>query len=185
MSETILQVDDLAVEFKTDDGIVKAVDGVSFALARGETLGIVGESGSGKTVTSLSLLRLIPDPPGKIAGGQILLQGRDLLELSYKEMRNVRGNQIAMIFQEPMTALNPVFTIGMQVMETVLTHENISRREAKLRAVEMLEAVGIPDAARRLNDYPHQFSAAPYRPSPLVPLSQRQPHHTLPSSQSG
>ena len=153
-----LSVRDLVVNFRIEGGTATAVGGVSFDLFPGEVLGIVGESGSGKTVTSLSLLRLIPDPPGKIAGGQILLQGRDLLELSYREMWDIRGNQIAMIFQEPMTALNPVFTIGMQVMETVLTHENISRREAKLRAVEMLEAVGIPDAARRLNDYPHQFS---------------------------
>jgi len=154
----ILSVRNLHVNFRIEDGLANAVDGLSFDLDPNEVLGIVGESGSGKSVTALSIMRLIPDPPGKISEGKILFGGRDLLELTYEQMRDVRGNQIAMIFQEPMTALNPVFTIGMQVMETILTHERVSRRDAFDRAVEMLEKVGIPDARKRMNDYPHQFS---------------------------
>ncbi len=154
----ILSVRDLEVTFRIDDGLAKAVDGVSFDLYPGEVLGVVGESGSGKTVAALSIMRLIPDPPGNISAGQILFDGQDLLHVTYEQMRDVRGTQIAMIFQEPMTALNPVFTIGMQVMETVLTHEPVRRREAFDRAVEMLERVGIPDARKRMNDFPHQFS---------------------------
>jgi len=154
----MLSVRDLEVTFQVEDGVAKAVDGVSFDVLPDEVLGIVGESGSGKSVTSLAIMRLIPDPPGKIAQGTVLCDDQDLLELSYDEMRDVRGNKIAMIFQEPMTALNPVFTIGMQVMETVLTHERVSRKEAHKRAVSMLERVGIPDASKRMNDYPHQFS---------------------------
>jgi len=153
-----LSVRGLEVNFRVEGGTATAVGGVSFDVFPGEVLGIVGESGSGKSVTALSLLRLIPDPPGKIAAGEIILQGTNLLELPYDKMRDVRGNQIAMIFQEPMTALNPVFTIGMQVMETVLTHEKVTRTEARARAISMLDAVGIPDAAKRLGDYPHQFS---------------------------
>ena len=154
----ILSVRDLHVTFRVENGLAKAVDGVSFDLYPGEVLGIVGESGSGKSVTSLSIMRLIPDPPGNIAQGSIEYNGRDLLKLSYQEMRDVRGNEIAMIFQEPMTALNPVFSVGMQVVETVRTHEKLSRKDAFDRAVEMLEKVGIPDARKRMNDYPHQFS---------------------------
>ena len=154
----VLSIRDLEVTFRVDDGLAKAVDGVSFDLYPDEVLGIVGESGSGKTVASLSIMRLIPEPPGSISAGQILFDEQDLLQLTYGEMRDVRGNRIAMIFQEPMTALNPVFTIGMQVMETILTHEKIARREAFERAIEMLERVGIPDARKRMNDYPHQFS---------------------------
>ena len=154
----LLSVRDLEVTFRVEGGVAKAVDRVSIDLYPGEVLGIVGESGSGKSVTALSIMRLIPDPPGKIAGGQILLNGQDLMELSYPEMRNVRGNQIAMIFQEPMTALNPVFSVGMQVMETVLTHDNVTRAEAFNRAVKRLQQVGIPDARKRMKDYPHQFS---------------------------
>ena len=154
----LLRVRDLEVTFRVERGSARAVDGVSFDLAAGEVLGIVGESGSGKSVTALSILRLIPDPPGKIAKGRILLDDLDLLQLTYAEMRRIRGNEIAMIFQEPMTALNPVFTIGMQVREAVLTHAKVSTVEATNRAVEMLEKVGIPKARGRLNDYPHQFS---------------------------
>ena len=154
----LLSVRDLVVTFRVDRSEARAVDGVSFDLYPDEVLGIVGESGCGKSVTALATMRLIPDPPGKIAHGQICLEGQDLMELSYADMRDIRGNQIAMIFQEPMTALNPVFTVGMQVMETILTHEKVSKQEAFKRAVEMLQRVGIPDAAARMRDYPHQFS---------------------------
>ena len=138
--------------------MAKAVDGVDFDIQAGEVLGLVGESGSGKSVTALSILRLIPDPPGKIVGGSILYKGRDLLKLSWKEIRDIRGKEISMIFQEPMTSLNPVFTIGKQLMEVVLEHEAVSKKEAFDRSVEMLELVGIPDPASRMNDYPHQYS---------------------------
>ncbi len=153
-----LEVRDLVVTFRTEAGEVRAVDGVSFDVMPNEVLGIVGESGSGKSVTALSILRLIPDPPGKIAQGTIRLAGRNLLDLSYQQMHQVRGKDVGMIFQEPMTALNPVFTVGMQVMETVLAHERISRAAAFERVVAMLGKVGIPDAVRRMRDYPHQFS---------------------------
>jgi oligopeptide/dipeptide ABC transporter ATP-binding protein len=138
--------------------VAHAVSGVSFEIRRGEVLGIVGESGSGKSVAALSLVRLIPDPPGRIAAGEVWFGGRDLLKLPIEEVRKVRGREIAMIFQEPMTSLNPVFTIGMQVMEPLLFHFDLSRKEAAERAVEALDAVGIPDARRRMADYPHQFS---------------------------
>ena len=138
--------------------MAKAVDGVDFDIQAGEVLGLVGESGSGKSVTALSILRLIPDPPGKIVGGSILYKGRDLLKLSWKEIRQIRGKEISMIFQEPMTSLNPVFTIGKQLMEVILEHERVSKKEAFDRSIEMLELVGIPDPASRMNDYPHQYS---------------------------
>jgi len=154
----LLQVRDLKTYFHTEAGTAKAVDGVSFDIKEGEVLGLVGESGSGKSVTALSIIRLIPDPPGKIVSGSIAYKGQDLLQLSWEDIRKVRGNEISMIFQEPMTSLNPVFTIGMQVMEVILQHNDVSRKEAFDRAVNMLELVGIPDAARRMNDYPHQFS---------------------------
>ena len=154
----LLSVRDLCVSFRTDGGEARAVDGVSFDLYPGEVLGIVGESGSGKSVTSLAIMRLIPDPPGKIVSGQIMYGGEDIVQKSYPDMRDIRGNQIAMIFQEPMTALNPVFTVGMQVMETILTHEKVTKAQARERAIEMLEKVGIPEARKRLKDYPHQFS---------------------------
>lgn len=154
----VLSVRDLTVEFKMEDGYAKAVDGVSFDVYPGEILGIVGESGSGKSVTSLSIMRLIPDPPGRISKGSIKFGDTDLMKLTYPQMRNIRGNNIAMIFQEPMTALNPVYTVGMQVRETILTHEKVSKKEAQKRAIEMLEKVGIPDAGKRMKDYPHQFS---------------------------
>jgi peptide/nickel transport system ATP-binding protein len=154
----LLEVRDLRTYFHTEAGIARAVDGVSFDIFPGEVLGLVGESGSGKSVTALSVLRLIPDPPGKIVGGSILFQGRDLLQLSWEEVRQVRGKEISMIFQEPMTSLNPVFTIGMQLEEAVLSHEKLSREGARRRAIEMLELVGIPDPGSRLHDHPHQFS---------------------------
>ena len=154
----LLQVRNLRTYFHTEAGIARAVDGVNFDIFPGEVVGLVGESGSGKSVTALSVLRLIPDPPGKIVDGSILFHGRDLLKLSWEEVRAVRGKEISMIFQEPMTSLNPVFTIGMQLEEAVLSHEAVSRPEARRRSIEMLELVGIPDPASRLNDYPHQFS---------------------------
>ncbi len=154
----ILQIRNLKTYFQTEAGIAKAVDGVDFDIFPGEVVGLVGESGSGKSVTALSILRLIPSPPGKIADGSILFQGRNLLDLSWADIRAIRGKEISMIFQEPMTSLNPVFTIGMQMTESVLVHERVSRRAAFDRSVEMLELVGIPDPPSRMNDYPHQFS---------------------------
>lgn len=158
-SAPLLSVRDLATYFHIEGGIAKAVDGVSFDVMPGEVLGIVGESGSGKSVANLSILRLIPDPPGKIDRGEILYEGRDLLKIDYDEMRAIRGNEIAMIFQEPMTALNPVFTVGFQIIETLLTHNpEMTKQEAFERAVLRLMQVKIPDAAKRMKDYPHQFS---------------------------
>jgi peptide/nickel transport system ATP-binding protein len=156
--ERLLEVRDLHTSFAVEGKLAWAVSGVSFHVGAGEFLGIVGESGSGKSVTALSILRLVPDPPGRIAQGEIRFRGRDLMKLSWEEMRAVRGRDVAMIFQEPMTSLNPVFTIGMQVAETVQRHEGLDRTAARARVVEMLDRVGIPDAARRLDDYPHQFS---------------------------
>lgn len=154
----LLEVRNLQTYFYTQDGIVKAVDGVSFHVDRGETLGIVGESGCGKSVASLSIMRLIPSPPGKIVGGQILFDGQDLLRLSEDQMRHIRGNRIAMIFQDPMTSLNPVLTVGRQITEALELHMKLSRRAAQQRAAELLSMVGIPSAGKRLDDYPHQFS---------------------------
>ena len=154
----LLQVQNLKTYFHTEAGTAKAVDGVNFEIYPGEVVGLVGESGSGKSVTALSVLRLIPDPPGKIVDGSIFFKGRNLLELSWDEIRDIRGKEISMIFQEPMTSLNPVFTIGMQVMEAVLVHEKVSKEEAFQRSVQMLELVGIPDPPSRMNDYPQQFS---------------------------
>jgi peptide/nickel transport system ATP-binding protein len=153
----LLQIRGLKTYFHTEAGTAKAVDGVDLDIFPGEVVGLVGESGSGKSVTALSVLRLIPDPPGKIAGS-ILFKGRDLLKLSWDEIHAVRGKEISMIFQEPMTSLNPVFTIGMQLMEAVLGHERVSRKEAFRRSVEMLERVEIADPPSRMNDYPQQFS---------------------------
>ena len=153
----LLQIRGLKTYFQTEAGTAKAVDGLDLDIFPGEVVGLVGESGSGKSVTALSVLRLIPDPPGKISGS-ILFKGRDLLQLSWDEIHVVRGKEISMIFQEPMTSLNPVFTIGMQLMEAVLGHERVSRKEAFRRSVEMLEQVEIPDPASRMNDYPQQFS---------------------------
>ena len=156
--ELALEVAGLQTYFYTRQGIVKAVDGVSFNLRRGETLGIVGESGCGKSITALSVMRLIPDPPGRTVGGRITLDGRNLLDLDESEMRNIRGNDISMIFQEPMTSLNPVLTIGFQIAEAVVLHQNLSKAEALKRAVEMLELVKIPEPAQRAKEYPHQLS---------------------------
>ncbi len=158
-TESLLSVRDLKTYFRVEGGVAQVVDGVSFDVLPGEVLGIVGESGSGKSVTALSILRLIPEPPGFNAGGEIVYDGTNLLQLSYPEMWNIRGNEIAMIFQEPMTALNPVFTVGFQVIETLRAHNReMSKQEAFDLAVDMLKRVKIPDAAKRMKDYPHQFS---------------------------
>ncbi|HYK14256.1 MAG TPA: ABC transporter ATP-binding protein [Burkholderiales bacterium] len=156
--QPLLEVDDLKTYFYTRDGIVRAVDGVSFTVYPGETLAVVGESGCGKSVTSLSILRLIAAPPGKIVNGRLMFQGRDLLGLTEDEMRKVRGNEISMIFQEPMTSLNPVLTIGRQIAEALVLHRGMKRKAALERAVEMLTLVNIPEAARRIEQYPHQLS---------------------------
>ena len=158
MADKLLEVSDLSTHFFTHAGVVKAVNGVSFDLASGETLGIVGESGSGKTVAALSVLRLIPDPPGKVVEGKILLRGRDLLGLDDDEMRAVRGNDIAMIFQDPMTSLNPVFKVGLPDPEAIVLHQGKSKQEAWPMAADLLAKVGIPDAQRRVNEYPFEFS---------------------------
>jgi oligopeptide transport system ATP-binding protein len=155
---TLLDVKNLRTEFHTQDGVVHAVNGVSFTLDEGETLGVVGESGCGKSVSMLSVIRLIPMPPGKIPSGQVLFQGRDLLQVDDEEIRSVRGNKIAMVFQDPMTSLNPVLTIGMQISEALELHLGMTKEQARKRAVELLEMVGIPSARDRLDDYPHQFS---------------------------
>ena len=154
----ILQVKDLVVRFDTQDGVVHAVNGVTYDLQEGETLGIVGESGSGKSVHVLSMLGLIPMPPGRIERGEVLFEGRDLLTMSDEERREVRGGQIAMVFQDPMTALNPVISIGKQIREMIQLHMGLNKRQANERAIELLELVGITDARRRIDDYPHQFS---------------------------
>jgi peptide/nickel transport system ATP-binding protein/oligopeptide transport system ATP-binding protein len=154
----LLEVRDLCTVFRTDDGLVRAVDGVSFEVGEGETLGVVGESGCGKSVTAMSIMRLIPSPPGRIESGRILLRGRNLLDLPEDAMRKLRGNEVSMIFQEPMTALNPVFTVGNQITEAIRLHQDVGSREATERAVEMLEYVGIPAPRQRVNEYPHQLS---------------------------
>jgi peptide/nickel transport system ATP-binding protein/oligopeptide transport system ATP-binding protein len=153
-----LQIKNLKTQFRLTEGVVPAVDGISFDLHPGETLGLVGESGSGKSVTALSILRLVPDPPGKIVGGQIFFEGKDLLTLSEKEMRRIRGNRISMVFQEPMTSLNPVLTIGDQIAEGIVLHEAIGQREAMEKTIEMLKKVEIPAPERRAKEYPHQLS---------------------------
>jgi oligopeptide/dipeptide ABC transporter ATP-binding protein len=154
----ILEIKDLKTYFYTDEGVVKAVDGISFDLKYGETLGIVGETGSGKSVTALSILRLIPQPPGKIAGGNILFDGKDLLKVSLKELQRYRGNRISMIFQDPMTSLNPVYTIGNQITESLIIHQKLDKKSTKKEAVKLLEMVGIAEAKKRLSSYPHEFS---------------------------
>ncbi len=161
MSETngtILSVRDLKTYFQTEDGVVKAVDGITFELERGETLGIVGESGSGKSVTNLSVMRLIPEPPGKIVGGDILFNGIDVRALSIDEVRKIRGKRIAMIFQDPMTSLNPFLRISTQLMEVTELHLGHTKQQARAHAVKMLQMVGIPDAENRVDSYPHEFS---------------------------
>lgn len=158
MEQPLLDIRSLETQFFTDDGLARAVDGVSYSLAKGETVGVVGESGCGKSVTALSVLRLIPNPPGRIVGGEIMFEGTNLLDLTPAEMRRIRGNDISMIFQEPMTSLNPVFTIGNQIGEAVRLHQGLSAKEATNKAIEMLTLVGIPEPARRVHEYPHQLS---------------------------
>ena len=158
MPEPILAVNNLKTYFYTQDTVIPAVDGVSFSVSPGETLGLVGESGSGKSVTALSLMRLIPDPPGKIIGGSICFKGENLLNRSEQEMRNIRGNNISMIFQEPLTSLNPVYTIGRQISETIILHQKLSPKKSAQKALEMLKLVKIPLPEKRMNQYPHQLS---------------------------
>ena len=158
MASTLLEVKDLETRFYTQDGVVKAVNGISYNLNEGETLAIVGESGCGKSVGVMSLLRLIPEPPGKITGGEAIFLGRDLLKLSKDDIRQVRGKEIAMVFQDPMTSLNPVLTIGRQITEALELHMGMDKHQAKNRAIELLELVNIPEGAQRIDDYPHQFS---------------------------
>ncbi len=158
MNAPLLRVRDLVTTFRTESGVFPAVDGVSFDVAPGEALGIVGESGSGKSVTALSILGLLPDPPGRIASGSIRFDGKEIVGLSKKALRDLRGPSIGMIFQEPMTSLNPVFTVGDQIVETIRAHENVSARLARARAIELLKRVGIAMPERRLHDYPHQLS---------------------------
>jgi oligopeptide transport system ATP-binding protein len=155
---TLLRIKDLRTNFFTEEGVVKAVDGVTYEVDEGEILGLVGESGCGKSVSALSILRLIPNPPGKVVGGEIWFDGQDLLKADEEEIRHIRGNRIAMVFQEPMTSLNPVLTIGRQLTEAIELHLKLDKEGSRKRAVELLEMVGIPEAAARLNDYPHQFS---------------------------
>src|SRR5919197_5037817 len=154
----LLEVKDLKTYFYTPDGVVKAVNGVSYTLDDGEALGLVGESGCGKSVSALSLMRLIPTPPGRIVEGEVVFEGRDLLKVSDEDIRRVRGNDIAMIFQDPMTSLNPVLTIGRQISEALELHKGMSKAQARERTIELLELVGIPSARSRVDDYPHQFS---------------------------
>jgi oligopeptide/dipeptide ABC transporter ATP-binding protein len=158
VAEPLLSVRNLKTYFYTDEGVVRAVDGLTYDLHKGETLGIVGESGCGKSVHALSVMRLIPTPPGKIVEGEILFEGKNLLKLPDEQMRHIRGNRIAMIFQEPMTSLNPVLTIGEQIAEAVILHQRLNKKAAWERAIEMLERVKMPVARERIKDYPHQFS---------------------------
>ena len=157
-TQPILELQDLEVKFHTLDGVVHAVNGVSYSLEEGQTLGVVGESGCGKSVSVLSVMRLIPDPPGEISGGKILFRGENLLEYEEDKMERIRGAEIAMVFQDPMTSLNPVLTIGRQLNEAMIIHRGMSTEEAKNRAIELLNMVGIPNPSERLGDYPHQFS---------------------------
>lgn len=156
--ESLLQIKNLKTYFYTDEGIVKAVDDVSIRINKGETLCVVGESGCGKSITAMSILRLIPNPPGRIEEGEIIFEGRDLLKLSEEEVRSIRGNKISMIFQEPMTSLNPVFTIGNQIVEAIMLHQNLNKKAAVEKAVEVLKLVGIPRSDEIINAYPHELS---------------------------
>jgi peptide/nickel transport system ATP-binding protein len=156
--EVLVELRNLRTHFFTDMGVAKSVDGVSYKVRSGETLGVVGESGCGKSVTALSVMGLIPRPPGKIVEGQILFKGRDLVQMDHESLRKLRGNEIAMIFQEPMTSLNPVYTVGNQIMESILNHEGATEQEARERAIKLLEEVGIPSPEQRVDDYPHQMS---------------------------
>src|SRR4030066_238632 len=158
MDDLLLQVKDLKTYFYTDDGVVKAVDGVDFTIRKGETLGMVGESGCGKSVTALSLLRLIQEPPGKIVSGEIWFKGEELLKKKPEEMRKIRGNDISMIFQEPMTSLNPVYTIGEQISEAIVLHQKLDKEKALKKTVEMLSLVSMPSPETRVHEYPHRLS---------------------------
>ena len=158
MDDTLLRINQLTTRFHTEDGVVNAVNGISYTMKAGEILGVVGESGCGKSVHALSMMRLIPIPPGEISSGEVWFDGRDLLKLSEAEMRQVRGQDIAMVFQDPMTSLNPVYTVGFQIIEALMSHKNMNKSQAKERAVELLDLVGIPGAKQRVDNYPHQFS---------------------------
>lgn len=158
LSEKILEVRNLKTYFYTEEGIIKAVNDVSFVLRKGETLGIAGESGSGKSVTSLSILKLVPWPPGKIVGGEIIFNGRNLLKLSSTQIRQIRGNEIAMIFQDPMTSLNPVFTIGKQIMESIILHQKVKRSSAVKKVINILREIKMPEPEKRFKQFPHEFS---------------------------
>ncbi|MEP6972328.1 MAG: ABC transporter ATP-binding protein, partial [Betaproteobacteria bacterium] len=158
MTQHLLDIRGLKTHFQTDDGWLHAVDGVDMHIDAGETLGVVGESGCGKSVTAMTVLKLVPMPPGRIVAGQVLWQGRDLVPLTNKEMRRIRAKEISIIFQEPMTSLNPVYSIGEQIAESVREHEGLSRKDSMDRAIEMLKLVRIPTPERRIRDYPHQFS---------------------------
>lgn len=157
MSDNLLEINNLKTYFYTDEGVVRAIDDVSFSLKKGETLGIVGESGSGKSQTALSIMRLLENP-GKVVGGEILFEDKNLLKLSKKEMRKIRGNDIAMIFQEPMTSLNPVYTVGNQIIENIRLHQKLNRKDSREKALEMLKLVNIPAPEKRIDEYPHQLS---------------------------
>ncbi|WP_422486899.1 ABC transporter ATP-binding protein [Gudongella sp. DL1XJH-153] len=157
MSDNLLKINSLKTYFYTDEGVVRAIDDVSFSLKKGETLGIVGESGSGKSQTALSIMRLLENP-GKVVGGEILFEDKNLLKLSKKEMRKIRGNDIAMIFQEPMTSLNPVYTVGNQIIENIRLHQKLNRKDSREKALEMLKLVNIPAPEKRIDEYPHQLS---------------------------
>jgi oligopeptide/dipeptide ABC transporter ATP-binding protein len=158
MNDVVLEVRNLKTYFHTDEGAIPAVDGVDFTLTKGKMLCVVGESGCGKSVTAFSIMRLIPMPPGKIESGEIIYNGQNLVKLTENEMRGIRGNEIAMIFQEPMTSLNPVYTIGNQIVEAIVLHQKVKPKEARERAIKMLEKVGLPDAPKRIDEYPHQMS---------------------------
>ncbi len=158
MKEVLLEIRNLQTHFKTDEGEARAVNGVDLKVPKGETLGLVGESGCGKSVTALSIMRLVPEPPGRIVGGEIIFDGQDILKLREAEMRRMRGNTLSMIFQEPMTALNPVYRIGSQMAEVIQLHQKVNKKEAMDRALDMLHKVGIPDPKQRLREYPHQIS---------------------------
>ncbi len=158
MKDLLLEVKNLKTHFYTDEGVVQAVDGMSFKIKKGETLGMIGESGCGKSVSALSIMRLIPEPPGRIIEGEINFQGQNLRGKSEAQMRRIRGNEIAMVFQEPMTSLNPLFTIGDQIAEPIVLHQKVDKREARFRVIEMLERVGMPSPERRAHQYPHQLS---------------------------
>lgn len=158
MTKPLLEVTDLQTHFFTDDGVVKAIDGISFSIDKKESFGLVGESGCGKSITALSIIRLVPYPPGKIVGGSIKLEGEELLNKSEKEMQSIRGKDISMIFQEPMTSLDPLFTIGQELMEVLMLHQNLDKKEAMKKSIEMLKVVGIPEAEKRFREYPHQLS---------------------------